>query len=166
LWPQSSERIVGRHNFAALNSNYPAAGSWRFVINKLVAEGNTVVSDVSVTDGHVNARAITFSTVVDSLVVRQVEFWPDESEAPVRQKEWGAGSLTALAPSVSPGFADTTVASQAANAKQVAAVDANPVSVYCKALILWDMLQTIEFVDLTRPLPGLLRARGKRRPRP
>ena len=88
LWPQSSERIVGRANFAALNTNYPAHGIWKFTINSLVAEENTVVSDVSVTDGVVHARVITFSTLHNGLIAHQTEFWPDEYEAPAWRKAW------------------------------------------------------------------------------
>lgn len=88
LWPQSAERLVGRANFAALNANYPAHGLWSFHVNSLVAEGDTVVSDVTISDGEVRARAITFSTVRDGLISRQVEFWPDDYEAPEWRSQW------------------------------------------------------------------------------
>ena len=29
-WPQSSELTVGRDNFTAINSEYPANGVWKF----------------------------------------------------------------------------------------------------------------------------------------
>jgi uncharacterized glyoxalase superfamily protein PhnB/ketosteroid isomerase-like protein len=76
-WPQSGERVRGRANFIAVNEQYPAAGRWQFAIHQLVAEGDRVVSDVSVTDGALAGRAITFSTVRGGLIARQVEFWPD-----------------------------------------------------------------------------------------
>lgn len=88
LWPQSSERVVGRANFAAFNTAYPAGGTWTFHINSLVAEGNVVVSDVSVSDGTVKARAITFSTVKDGLITNQVEYWPDDYPAPEWRTQW------------------------------------------------------------------------------
>jgi len=88
LWPQSSERIRGRANFVAVNENYPAQGRWRFTLHKLLSEGNEVVSDVRVTDGAVEARAITFSTVEGSLIVKQVEYWPDPFEAPAWRQRW------------------------------------------------------------------------------
>lgn len=87
-WPQSSELIVGRKNFVEINSNYPAQGKWLFKINTIVCEGNQVVTDVSVTDGVVQARAITFHTVKDGLIAKQVEFWPDNYEAPEWRREW------------------------------------------------------------------------------
>lgn len=64
LWPQSAERLVGRSNFVAVNSQYPSSGLWEFRMNSLLADGNQVVTDVSVTDGSVQARAITFSVVL------------------------------------------------------------------------------------------------------
>lgn len=87
-WPQSREMIRGRANFAAVNTNYPANGRWHFTINDLVAEGTNVVSDVTVTDGVIIARAITFSTVQDGKITRQVEFWPDPYDPPAWRAQW------------------------------------------------------------------------------
>ncbi len=85
-WPQSRERIRGRANFAAVNKEYPASGPWRFQINRIVANETEAVSDVSVTDGVVEARAITFSTVEDGKITRQVEFWPENYEPPENRR--------------------------------------------------------------------------------
>lgn len=87
-WPQSSERIIGRANFAALNTHYPAHGLWRFTLNKILAEGDEVVTDVSVSDGEVEATALTFSVVKEGLIIRQVEYWPNPFEAPAWRREW------------------------------------------------------------------------------
>ena len=87
-WPQSSERIRGRANFAAVNAHYPAHGPWRFTVHKLLAEGDEVVTEVSVTDGAVEATVITFSTVRNGLITKQVEYWPDPFEAPAWRREW------------------------------------------------------------------------------
>ena len=87
-WPQSGERILGRENFAAINTNYPAEGKWHFEINQIVAEDNMVVTDVSVTEGRITGRAITFSTVKDEKIWKQVEFWPDPFEAPTWRAQW------------------------------------------------------------------------------
>lgn len=76
-WPQSNERIRGRDNFAAMNEEYPAHGLWQFTINSIVGNDSEAVSDVSVTDGVQNARAISFFSVQDEKIVRLVEFWPE-----------------------------------------------------------------------------------------
>lgn len=87
-WPQSGERILGRDNFAAINTNYPAEGKWKFRINQIIEEGNVVVTDVNVTDGKITGRAITFSTIRDKKIWKQVEFWPDPFEAPEWRAKW------------------------------------------------------------------------------
>ena len=87
-WPQSGERIFGKDNFAAINTQYPANGKWVFTINQLVSEGNTIVSDVSVSDGIRHDRVITFSTIRDKKIWRQVEFWPDPFEAAAWRAQW------------------------------------------------------------------------------
>jgi ketosteroid isomerase-like protein len=87
-WPQSSEIILGRENFIAINSNYPANGKWQFTINSIVSEADNVVTDVSVTDGTQRARAITFHTVENGFIIKQTEFWPDPYEAPAWRAKW------------------------------------------------------------------------------
>ena len=87
-WPQSSERILGRANFVAVNKHYPANGPWRFSVHRLLADGDEVFTDVGVTDGVVQARAVTFSTVKGGLIVRQLEYWPDAYDPPAWRREW------------------------------------------------------------------------------
>jgi hypothetical protein len=55
--------LAGSKNFEAINSNYPSQGKWLFVINDIVCEDNQVVTDVSITDGVMHARAISFHTI-------------------------------------------------------------------------------------------------------
>jgi ketosteroid isomerase-like protein len=85
-WPQSNERIRGRENFVKVNEEYPAQGRWDFTVNRIVGDEKTVVTDVSITDGVMHARAITFSTVVNGQITKQVEYWPDEYEPPENRK--------------------------------------------------------------------------------
>jgi ketosteroid isomerase-like protein len=87
-WPQSGERIRGRANFVAVNVHYPAAGRWQITLDHLLAEGDQVVSQVSVTDGVVHAQAITFSTVQDGLILHQIEYWPDPFPAAEWRTQW------------------------------------------------------------------------------
>lgn len=85
-WPQSKERLRGRESFVRVNEEYPAHGRWQFTLNQIVGNQNEAVSDVSITDGVVRARAITFSTVHAGKIIRQVEFWPDEYPAPENRR--------------------------------------------------------------------------------
>lgn len=88
IWPQSSELILGRKNFTEINSYYPAHGKWEFEINSVVCEGTQVVTDVSITDGVQKARAITYHTIENGLIRKQVEFWPEDYEAPEWRAKW------------------------------------------------------------------------------
>lgn len=84
-WPQSGERIRGPERFARMNSEYPTEGRWSFTVNRIVGGGSEVVTDVSVTDGVQNARAISFFEIENEKVVRIVEFWPDPYEPPANR---------------------------------------------------------------------------------
>ncbi len=82
-WPCSGERIVGRTDFAALQASYPTrTGRWSFDVHRLVADGGTVVSEVTVTDGEQSARVVAFSDIHSEHVVRQVEYWPTAYDPP------------------------------------------------------------------------------------
>lgn len=81
-WPQSKERLRGPGRFVRMNVEYPAHGRWRFGVNRLVGGDAEAVSDVTVTDGVVIARAVTFFTVAQGRVTRIVEYWPDPYAAP------------------------------------------------------------------------------------
>jgi len=84
-WPQSKERIRGREHFIAINTEYPTQGPWQFTLNKIVGNASEAVSDVSITDGVQQARAITFTTVSAGKIVKQVEFWPENYAAPANR---------------------------------------------------------------------------------
>ena len=87
-WPQSGERIRGRENFAAVNQHYPAAGRWRFGVRRIVADEQGAASDVTVTDGAVEARAVSFFEICDGLIWRMTEYWPDPFEAAAWWARW------------------------------------------------------------------------------
>ncbi|MGF6611719.1 ketosteroid isomerase-like protein [Paraburkholderia sp. WSM4175] len=85
-WPQSNERIRGAARFAQMNSEYPAEGPWRFTVNRVVANtGHEAVSDVTVTDGALTARAISFFSAEAGKITKIVEYWPEPYAAPVNR---------------------------------------------------------------------------------
>jgi ribonuclease HI/ketosteroid isomerase-like protein len=110
-WPQSGERIRGRENFVAINVNYPAAGRWVFEVERIVASGAEVVSDVAVTDGVVRARAVTFSTVRGGRITRQVEYWPEPFAAPAWRAAWVEREAALVEPATVGYGADVTAPS-------------------------------------------------------
>lgn len=82
-WPCSGERIVGRADFVAVQADYPTGTDrWSFDVHRLVAEGDTVVSEVTVTDGQQSARLVAFSVFDGGHIAHQVEYWPTAYEPP------------------------------------------------------------------------------------
>ncbi|MBO6602980.1 MAG: nuclear transport factor 2 family protein [Roseicyclus sp.] len=59
-----------------------------FDIRRLVAEGDTVVTEVHVTDGAIEAVALTFHTVRAGRITKQVEYWPDPYDPPEWRAQW------------------------------------------------------------------------------
>jgi len=95
-WPCSGEKILGRVDFAEMQRSYPTrTGRWSFDLHRIVAEGETVVSEVTVTDGEQRARVVAFSEVRDGQVVRQVEYWPMYYDPPE-----GRGGPTSRGPRI------------------------------------------------------------------
>jgi ketosteroid isomerase-like protein len=79
-WPQSKERIRGADNFTEMNNDYPTTSQWSFRINRLVAHGHEVVTQVSLTDGTQSAEPVSFFTVESGKITKLVEYWPDPFE--------------------------------------------------------------------------------------
>jgi len=85
-WPQSNERFRGGENFARMNAEYPTTGRWSFRINRLVASGNTIVTQVSVTDGVQSAEPVSFFTVANGRITHLVEYWPEPFAPPENRR--------------------------------------------------------------------------------
>ncbi|WP_038889048.1 nuclear transport factor 2 family protein [Vibrio campbellii] len=88
IWPLTKEVIRGRNNFAELNSAYPAEGKWTFTIERIVGEDDQVVTDVIVSDGVRSDRVITFHSIRDGLICKQVEYWPEDYAAADWRTQW------------------------------------------------------------------------------
>jgi ketosteroid isomerase-like protein len=85
-WPQSRERIRGRANFVAVNANYP--GRWRIAIQRLVASGNQVATEVTLTCDGRTERAVSFFELRDGKIVRETDYWPEPYDAPTWRAQW------------------------------------------------------------------------------
>ncbi len=85
-WPQSRERIRGRANFIAVNANYP--GRWRITIQRLLAEGERVATEVTLTNGERTDRAVSFFELRDGLIAHEVDYWPEPYAAPADRAQW------------------------------------------------------------------------------
>jgi hypothetical protein len=45
-------------------------------VHRLVGDADTIVSEVTVSDGEQSARLVSFSEIEGDQIVRQVEYWP------------------------------------------------------------------------------------------
>jgi ketosteroid isomerase-like protein len=73
-WPVSSERIVGRANYVALNREYPEG--WEIRILRVIGSGDQAASEVEVPHKTLGLfRAASFWTVTDGQIVRATEYW-------------------------------------------------------------------------------------------
>ena len=88
IWPLTKEVIRGRKNFAELNSAYPAEGKWTFTIERIVGEDDQVVTDMIVSDSVRSDRVITFHSIRDGLICKQVEYWPEDYAAADWRTQW------------------------------------------------------------------------------
>ncbi|MCZ9348898.1 nuclear transport factor 2 family protein [Streptomyces mutabilis] len=85
-WPVSAERIVGRENFVRVNAEYPEG--WSIHVMRVVADGDTVVSEVEVPHG---AMGVPPGRVAVDGAGREDRRRPGVLDAA------GRGSLTAVA---------------------------------------------------------------------
>ncbi|MBB5867151.1 ketosteroid isomerase-like protein [Allocatelliglobosispora scoriae] len=73
-WPVSGEKIVGRANFIAVNSEYPEG--WTINLLRIVAQEESVVSEVEVPHAGLGVfRAASFWTVIDGQITHGREYW-------------------------------------------------------------------------------------------
>ena len=72
-YPHTGERFSGRSNVVAINAEYPEG--WAIYVLQILADGDTVVSEVSVPMDGVESRAVTIWTVRDGLVAEATEYW-------------------------------------------------------------------------------------------
>ena len=89
-YPQTGERIRGRANFVALNAAYP--GRWVITLERLVCEGDTVATEVtlrnSLDPGRAPETAVSFFTIRDGAIVYERDFWPEPYPAPADRAAW------------------------------------------------------------------------------
>jgi len=73
-WPVTSERIVGRAHYVAVNREYPEG--WEIRILRVIGSGDQVASEVEVRHETLGPfRAASFWTVTDGQIVRATEYW-------------------------------------------------------------------------------------------
>jgi ketosteroid isomerase-like protein len=85
-WPQSNERIRGRENFVALNSNYP--GRWAAEVKRVIGQGDQVASEVTLTWENQIVMVVSFYEIRDGKIYREIDYWPEAYAAPDWRAQW------------------------------------------------------------------------------
>lgn len=81
-----AEHVRGGAIFADVNAEYPAHGPGQFRIERLVAQGTSVVTEVAITDGVRRATALSFFEVAGARIARLTEYWPEPYAAPASRR--------------------------------------------------------------------------------
>ena len=87
-WPHTGEAIRGASNFMEMNRAFP--GDWHLRVLRVVAEGDTVVSEVEATvEGDVEF-AVSFFEVRRGRIARLREYWvtPGYQDPPAWRARW------------------------------------------------------------------------------
>ena len=80
-WPNSLLRISGADNIVEFNRTYPEG--WSIDVQRVVAEGNTAVSEVRVPHEAVGPfYVVAFYEVDDGRITRGREYWTEERYEP------------------------------------------------------------------------------------
>ncbi|MFG2481333.1 MULTISPECIES: nuclear transport factor 2 family protein [Streptomyces] len=93
-WPVSGERIVGRANFIAVNSDDGYADERSVELLRILADGNLVVTEVEIPQDHVVYRAVSLWTVRDGEIVGAREYWTSPGQDPAPR--WREGYVEPL----------------------------------------------------------------------
>ncbi|MBM7090319.1 nuclear transport factor 2 family protein [Streptomyces sp. NPDC012461] len=81
ILPQTRERISGRERYVRFNREYP--GDWHLRIERIVAEGDQVVTWARFTVGEAEMPALSFFTGDGSGRISAItDFWPEPYEPP------------------------------------------------------------------------------------
>lgn len=93
-WPVSGERIVGRANFVAVNSDDGYSDERSVELLRILADGDLVVTEVEIPQDHVVYRAVSLWTVRDGEIVGAREYWTSPGQDPAPR--WRAGYVEPL----------------------------------------------------------------------
>jgi hypothetical protein len=86
-YPQSRERISGRHNVQALRSHHPARPSG-FVVRRMLGEGDLWVTEyVTNYDGR-PVFTVSIMEFRGSKVARETQYYADPFETPAWRAQW------------------------------------------------------------------------------
>ena len=91
-WPQSGERIRGRKNIAAVNSNYPAMSGTTpsMKLRRILKPGDAWVIEGTIDygDGVPVSSVSIIETGGDGKIVRMTQYFANPFEAPAWRSKW------------------------------------------------------------------------------
>ena len=86
-YPQSGERIRGRHNVQALRSQHPAKPSG-FVVRRIVGGGDLWLTEYVITyEGH-HVNTVSIMEFQAGQVVRETQYFAEPFEPPAWRARW------------------------------------------------------------------------------
>lgn len=85
-WPQSGERVRGKANIIAINSNYP--GMPTVTIRKTRAAGNLVVSEVDLYYVGKIYHAVSILEFEGGKIIRECDYFAEPFDAPGWRAQW------------------------------------------------------------------------------
>ena len=86
-YPQSGERIRGRHNVQALRSQHPARPSG-FVVRRIVGEGDLWVTEYVITYEGRHFNTVSIMEFQTGKVVRETQYFAEPFEPPAWRAQW------------------------------------------------------------------------------
>jgi SnoaL-like domain len=86
-YPQSGERIRGRHNVQALRSQHPARPSG-FVVRRMLGEGNVWVTEYVITYDGRPVHTVSIMEFRGGKVARETQYFADPFEPPAWRAQW------------------------------------------------------------------------------
>jgi hypothetical protein len=85
-YPQSSERIVGRHNLEALRQAYPA--KLTFAIRRILGSGDLWVTDYVITYDGKPVHTVSIMEFRNGKVARETLYFADPFDPPAWRAQW------------------------------------------------------------------------------
>jgi ketosteroid isomerase-like protein len=86
-YPQSGERIHGRHNVQSLRSHHPARPSG-FVVRRIVGDGDLWVTEYLITYDGRPVHTISIMEFREGKVARETQYFAEPFEPPAWRAQW------------------------------------------------------------------------------
>ncbi|MGC2561720.1 MAG: nuclear transport factor 2 family protein [Nitrososphaeraceae archaeon] len=85
-FPQSGERITGKHNIYELRAHYPAKLSFKILRTR--GEGNLWISEIIITYDGRPVNVVTIMEFRDGKVAHETHYYADSFEPPEWRSQW------------------------------------------------------------------------------